>query len=675
MAIDPKKLNQEFKKRDGNLPDRHISVYDLDDMSFKMLNDSFNVRKDLGIVLDENGKVPVRDGVPRIFVMQPNENGVDTMKSLDDAGLKPGTREFWDQVQKGNVFAYPAGSEKPVQIQAEIKNFSKPKPLYSKPLDMESEATMPVDPAAQPYRKPGRFVRFLNSFIPSLRRRDCAIYREREKFAAIAKKRAAGMKQELDELEAADKIAAKIEQKQAEKDRAADLERSAGLRKKGKRFYLDTVAPKPVFHKEHEKDESSAKGHYTKAEFNSLDVIDRNYGDYSVGGTPLSEEEYGGIVLACSLDTGNTLAAYKVASGYDPTLYKTMTDMGFSEKETLEIITRKNYTLYADDQMKGDLRDSQGGVLPAAYKPGRKMAFEVLDKYKQGDMGPLAEKIKFEIEAHASTTCEIIGPLSNGARNHAEFTGALVDLLERDPALKKAAMDKGLKQKDIDVIKGLRAYSKALNAAEDAKVKIARAIADDEPLTLAEKQKYAKDILTANLMTAQMTVENTEYLASEQGFGAQLARFQQKSDLEAGEALNGWITNPSTRPFPPKGTFYKEQAFDIVTGMKPRYSQNPESVTDLADPANVAYIRTLADGVTENKLLADMPDRDFLKVLSTDGNVYTGSKLVEEADKVADRLRREELGIADEKEFEALNKSVNYGDKPKAGPGNNGPTA
>ena len=669
MPYDLKKLNGEFNPRRESIPPGYMSAMDVSNDTLSLINKLFDPLENLGIDIGEDGKVPEIDGVPRIFVMQPNENGIDSVHSLDAAGLKYGSREFWLQAQKGNVFAYPAGSDKPVQLKPEIYADKKPRHNFSKPVDMEAESTLPE---SQPYRKPGRLTRFINRFISGYRSRDCEIYRERSRFSEMAKKRSAGMAKEMSDLKIAEKAYAKRKEKQQQKDDMIDFERSANLKTHGKQFYRDLVAPTPVFHEEHEKvvDENgktTTNGHYTKAEFNELEKLDKRIEDYSVGGQQLTVDEYCGLVASCSHDTKNALKLFQKTDTYDRTLYKTMQDLGYSEQEILENISRQCSTFITDDQMKGDLRNNQGEVYGVAINPGRKQAFEVLDEYKKGNPAPLAGKIKFEIENLASTSSEIKDALTNGGRNHVHFCNSLAGLLDKDPALKEEAMKQGLKQKDIDAIKGLNEYSKAVGLREDARSAMAKAIYEDRELSYAEKQKYAKDILTANLMDTMIATQNYEFDKSGKTFNDEIDRMEQvaeKNGLDASGMLHHWKQKPEERPFPPKGKFYKDQAYKIVSGFKSKYNQHPEMITDLSDPENGKYIEDLTAGVAENHSLASMSTKDLFKALKNGSSVYSGAKLVDEADKVAEKMRLDELGIGDmaeEKEIDELNKSVDYG--------------
>ena len=92
------------------------TVLDCPDKVLKEINDDLDLKNDLGIYLDEKGKVPESAGIPRIFVMGLDKDGRDRRMSLEEAGVRYGSREFWQQAQQGNVFALPAGEATPVQL-------------------------------------------------------------------------------------------------------------------------------------------------------------------------------------------------------------------------------------------------------------------------------------------------------------------------------------------------------------------------------------------------------------------------------------------------------------------------------------------------------------------------------------------------------------------------------
>ena len=93
---------------------------------------------EMGIAL-ENGRVPNSNLViPRIYVLGTDEKGEDKPLRLSELNIKPGDKEFFEQVRMGNVFAYPAGQADPVQLQIETNQTTNlPEMSYSKPIAPE----------------------------------------------------------------------------------------------------------------------------------------------------------------------------------------------------------------------------------------------------------------------------------------------------------------------------------------------------------------------------------------------------------------------------------------------------------------------------------------------------------------------------------------------------------
>ena len=681
MAYDLNDLKGGYKERNKPLSEGEMSAMDMNDRNLELLNQGFRPLQNLGFELEEDGKVPVRDGVPRIFIMQPGEDGIDRVKTLDEAGIRTGTREFWNQVQKGNVFAYPTGSENPVQIQADIRPGRRPEAKFSAPLDMEDVHAVPEN---HEYREPNAFTRFMNRIFSGWRRKDCEIYRERQKFAANAEKRRKGMAAEQEELKAAEKVAAAKAEKEKQKAEYDKLEKAVSNKKNGKEFYRDLVAPQPKYHKEHSTEVENGTRFYTKEEFSSLQPIDKKIEDYSIGGKPLSMDEYCGLVVACSHSTKFVDEGFKFDSNYDPTLVPTLMNNGYTEKQAKEIIVNSYSTMISDDLMKGDLRYNQGIQLKPTVNPARHMTFEILDEYKQGKKDKLAEAIADGVKNAASVTDNYKSVPHNGACNHFEFSAAAADLLERDPELKDLAMKKGLKQEDVDAVNCMREYSKMDSKRNIAKAEIAKAVYEGRELSYQDKMQYSKDIINANIMESKLFGENLERERNGKEYGKvsdELLKNAEKDGLTVTAAMKSeWNAHPGTRPLPPKGKYYSDQVITIMSGRSYEFNKHPETLFEFSDPEDMMDCRMITEEIVTSKGLADMSVKDLNKAVNSPGNMLQGVKLVEEVDKAAQKISeqryREELGLDEPRVDTSLDKSFDLGHKePKAGPGIGGPIA
>ena len=676
MAYDLERFNNDelyfFQERleKGKVPQGQVSAMQMSDRSLELINRDFDPLGKFGIDIGEDGKVPEKDGVPRIFMLQKDENGIDRVKSLDEAGVKLGTREFWQQVQEGNVFAYPAGSEDPAQIQAKITNNSAPKVSHSFRVDMDS---VNMGPAGHEYKEPGFFTRLVNRVFKNFRKTDCEIYKERQKLAANSEKRSKGMDKEMEDLKVSEKKAAAKTEKQRQKEAYERLAKETGYKEKGKEFYKDLTAPTPKLHEEW----LTAPGKdrfYTQEEFNSLKPIDKNYGDFKIGGKPVSQDEYCGLVMVCSHDPANIDAAFKKESSYDDTLKQSLMNCGYSEKQANKIIVNSYSTMISDDIMKGDLRVNQGVHMEDSVNPGRHKAFEVLEEYQKGNKAPLAEKIAECITDTVSCTDEYTDCPVNGAFNHYEFAAATADILNRDPELKKMAMETyGLKQQDIDAVNGMREFSKMDTERGKAQTAIAKAVYEGKELSYQDKLKYTKDILTANILQGKFTGENQERTLKGKDIDKEQHRLTEQARKD-GLSLNqdtivNYAKNPGTRPLPPKGKLYEDQVIALMQGRKAEFNQHPETLFEMADPEAVKDARMIAEDIIERNGLADLSVKDLNKAINSPSTMYNGAKLMDmagkSAEKIAEQRKYEMLGIEDPaaQKNAALDKSFDLGNK------------
>ena len=658
----------EYKERlkPGTIPQEQMSALDMDDNMLGYIVRNFHPLKSLGIEIGEDGSVPVSDGAPRIFVLQTGEDGIDRMKSLDELGVKYGSRECWQIAQSGNLFAYPAGSSDPVQINARITKGNAPQIRVSAPLDIED---IHKTPANHEYREPGIITRFINRFVKSYRKTDCDIYRERQKFADIAARREKGKTAEMKELREAEKRYEEKTQHERDVENHRRLSKTTGYKAYGKQFYKDMVLPTPKHRPEHERDDAKQTfGFYSKEEFNSLEKLNNKLEDYSVGGQPISEDEYCGLVMICSQDPKFAEAGFKKTTEYDDTLHDTLVFNGFSEKEASRVLMSSYGTMVADDLMKGDLRNNQGAMLDCNVNPGRKMAFDVLEEYKKGNKQPLADKIAEGILSAVSTSDEYTTVPNDGAFNRMEFAAATADLMDRDPELKDLVMNnEEIDENDVSVIKGMREYSKADSARNTAKTAIAKALAEGRELSEIDKLNYARDIVKANIIESRLFAENTAKNREGREIDKETDRLKKLADdnnlVPTEKDKLKWKQVPKSRPLPPKGMYYKDQVIHIMNGRKIDYIDHPDLLVEAGDPKNIEDIDTLADSVVNKDGLSGLSTRDLMNTLNKNGSKYTGVKLIEEVGKIAQQKVSGKNAPEADKALDPLNTAVNYGHK------------
>lgn len=643
MAYDIKKLKGEpFPRYESDeAAEELIKIDMIDKFKMKKANEDLHLWNVLGIEPDAQGNLPKRGGAPSIFVMKKDENGVEKPTSLEDAGIKLGDRDFWHQAQLGNVFAYPAGSADPVQIKARFNSYI-PKVSVSAPIKPEN---MPIKRTAENaqhnYRAPNWFTRALNRVFPGIRTRDCEIYREQQRVKkemdTMGRRRMANgaIENENRGIPAGNEREKARQEKTDLQSKVSSLETGKSNKLDGKKVYLNMVAPQPVFMKEYED-----KGFYTKDDFNSVQKIDKKLEDYDFGGKPLSEDEYCGLVAACTLDPKNALPGYKLSPQYDPTLVESLKNFGYEEQKAKEIVVSSYTTMITTDLMKGDLRGTQGNVLSCTVDPARKDVFDLLDKYKQGDKEPLAKAIVRGISIAANDTGNRSKSTGGNIYNHCEFANATADLLERDPELKELAYKNGLEEGDVQALRGMTAMSKAVDDRQNAKIKLAQAALNGTQLTPEEKRKCAEEIVTANLMEGKVAAENYLQKKSADPSADETEKYQLKA-IEDGlqfdkDTLEYYAQHPEERPMPPKGKLYFDQVDKMVGGRIDEFNVHPDTLLNISDEDGVNEIKEIARKIVQKEGLANLDVKALNEKLVTKEKL-TGSEVVLKAEEALNK--------------------------------------
>ncbi len=193
MPYRPKKYTKEPQPRFLNQNDfrsyyaqPHIEelkkqtlISDADNKPFllKMLTTkSFAPMNDLGWKLEEGNRVPKDPGgLSRMCLIRQDKNGRDTLMAYDGQQLSDGTKlemkstEFWEQIQMGNVIAFPLGDTKPVQLQISGFDIEFSKPLEPSQIPMR-------DPEPPVPARPNGWKRFWHGIFKSAYKKDFEEY-------------------------------------------------------------------------------------------------------------------------------------------------------------------------------------------------------------------------------------------------------------------------------------------------------------------------------------------------------------------------------------------------------------------------------------------------------------------------------------------------------------------
>ncbi len=659
------------------------------------LDNNVDYLEKIGVKIGPDRKVPKKHGVPSIFILKKDAQGVERQVDLADAGIELNSREFWYQAQLGNIFAYPAGSTKPIQISARFSR-GHPDLNYSRPIDPDKipVAKSPAN-AGHVYRKPSWFTRQLNKLFPRLRKRDCEIYNEQESlkktFTDVSNLRGKGnrMNEELtDVLDEEEKLSGQKEKEQI----VSAMEYSQSSlqdREVGKQLYRDHTAPKPVFHEEYlqnfKKDEnykaknkhnsllSLGTGYYTKEMFGDMKPIDNDFGKYVIGGEPVTQDEYCGLVAGCSMKPEFAYEAYKKSSEFDATALETFKNMGYSEEKAKEILGRNVGTMIVTDHMKGNLRNSQGNVFKETISPAREEVFRILEEYKNGNKEPLAKVIQLGIETAVSETQNHTNMFGDNIYNQAEFAEAALGLMDRDPDLKDLAEKNGLEEGNVQALRGMAAMSRATAAREKAKVALAEGALGIKDLTEDEKRKYAEEIITANLMESKVYSENTLQNKQEDAARKENERLMMQAANDGlmltADQMAEYKKHPEKRPMPPKGKLYMDQAAVLVNGQHLKYNVHPDTMLELSDEQGVNDMKSLAAMIVKREGMAKMDIGDLNKALVVNKDKYMGSNLILKGETaihgtiLSNKQEQDRQKEVEADPYEALNTGVNYGYK------------
>ena len=203
---------------------RQAGLAPFTDAEAQTLTEMTNFYNDLGInsnhgafeasYIDPNSG---EKGTPRVFFTVPGANGVEEVKNLHDAGMQNWWgKDFWNLVQTGNVFVYPARSEKPCQLQLGKDEQG----------NWELSISRPLEAADMPKRvtpKPNGWQRFWNKIYSGFYKDVCQAYDKREQSAQSIENSVAKMeakRKRIDKSREADKVTkAEDHKKQMELDK------------------------------------------------------------------------------------------------------------------------------------------------------------------------------------------------------------------------------------------------------------------------------------------------------------------------------------------------------------------------------------------------------------------------------------------------------------------------
>ena len=620
---------------------KQFPIEDADPRLIDKLNEvSLHPISTFGLVLDEEGRVPSTNGVPRAFIMTRGEDGQEKMTGLNEAGIKFGSAEFWKQAQLGNMFVYPAGEIYPVQIDLDLTAPTSPNVSISKLIE---PSQMPVPKLKQP----GFFQRMLHRVNKNWASRETRNYyasleadkKNAEKFDKIARDRVRGMADEVKELRERE-AELEVEDRQSELEaRAQQAKKSHEAKRDGLKTYKNMTAPDPVFDKDVEKIGSDKKGLYSKEAFAKLRKIDANIADFKVGGEQISSEAYMGLVASCSMAPKNGENMFKAAQEYDPTALQCLKDAGIETEGFMKKYPFAHMTVaYMDFLDHNSLRDGEDNQFEAAVDPGRVDAVKLLQDYQSGAPGSkknMAEAITRGIKSASKLLGTDKINITNQMMKCGRIMNAAAELMEKDPQLKSIAMQEcGLTEDEYLSVRGFGTVDKADVKAADQASKLADSAAYGGKLTAEEKKQMAVDMISSRIMTQKLLHECKLNLKTNE---ANKAQDEKILKMREEATLDGLVAPYSPdRPLPPKGKLYNNQITVYHHLVADDHLTIPDTAVEIGRNGDKNY-RALAEHIVEKEGLAEMDAGELDAKLC--GEEYTGLALLDKGNAAAKEIQ------------------------------------
>ena len=653
--------------------------------------DFFN---NMGIILEKPGeKVPKSGDVPRLFIMDEKDL---TPKTLEEAGVETGSRQFWEIAQQGKLFGYPAGSKEAVQVQVKFLS-TEPRMYLSAPLTKSHEEfklnkrqPVPKD-LPDEVARPGFFARLMNRINSNWYKKENEDYRKyqaecdrierenREAKEAYDKEFLDG-KAKCEQLgkqmnEAANKAygpkrteADLKQEKEAfwtvrqQKDKAYEEKQLAdnATSAKFRADYLDEgiKTVQSFFGKQPRPLDQYAGKQYKVESFSQLKPVELPQ-DLKIGNSPVDEGLFTNLALHATMDknivTENYLEQKRKLGVADPE--GVLRSEGLSQEEVDKHCVRKGYGLIISDAFNSSLRSNFDGSYFKQIQGGRESAEKAIRAYQAGDVTPLAKIIAAAAE-NVSAGAKNETTVSQCSLNDARLTCELLDLLEEDQKLKAAAEQQGLTKKMIKDCRGLDLMRDLKKDCLEAESKLAQATAEHREMSQEEKKNCLHDIFKyrtaeASLKEELETKNNPELQnAANEVWSHMMPSPDRKAPLPshiAAEIVADHLTAKLLKSPSVFKELRKSQENALLAEIDEREPE-PDNLDKLAD-------------MTIEGMGLDQKSTDELTQLLVNNNGPTGKELLGEQGKI---MQKQQKAQEEEKALEQqLNNGVIYADGPQ----------
>lgn len=565
MSLDKSKLTENYKnpnyKRKGD-KEAYAKL-------LKSMEKSF---ADIGVYIKEEGVRKTKSGAPRFYEMTPTGRFKDALEN----GLDIKSEAFLDKLLKGNVFTFPAGEKKPVQITC-VSNAL----YFSKPLDriIPDPPKEPVKP--QMPEKPVKpaplsgWKRFLNTItFGGAYKKDVADFKEKtEQYTKDEEQWEKDFKKYEDDLDQYDedlkeynkekekyeglestqkdfdelKALRTDEEINAEKDREREEEQKQFQAVSNKENFassldakLDAISnfyrPKP----EQDLENTAAPGTevksgktYSQEQFDKLTEI--NIEGFKIGGKQITDDQFASLAMCAAM-----LPQYGGHVGLD----------GYSEgkatPEQMTVLRNTHYTcdLAQDKNPDGTYRprENSGRYFETAIQPGRLYAVQALVEHKMGRPEKLGQLIAYAAELQFTKSAHETIRQPQTLLNDVMVSRTL-DLLMSDADLLSAAKNAGLTGEEINAMKGAQMVADVWRENERAQKLLDLNNKVNQVQGLSENER-------AECIKARLSFESIEKNLQDKNRELQKSEGYDKCK----KTLENNITEVLQKPLPPRGS-------------------------------------------------------------------------------------------------------------------------
>ncbi|GEM_PF-4059428 len=638
----------------------------------------------LGIIRNDDKTVSSYSDVPRIFIMKTSEDGLsEEMADPGKLGIGIGSHEFWKQAQLGNVFAFPAGDDKPVQLQVDCRNGKDPKISYSKPLSA-SDFPPPPEP-----RKPNLWHKMW-SWASKNYAKICNDYDTWESKCRVnynncllnSSLRTGSGKLETEKKDAKRVMDYTVETERRNKniDALKTAKDHEEWKKKGLEIVKDIYKPVPEQHAELTykrsipgviDNEDHTEKLYTQEEFDKLKPYkDLNLENIKIGGKSVSEMEFCELAMMAGCQ-GKYSINNPLMTVQDPCMAEVFTNIvGLSEEEAKVAMAMSFDNVVNKDILEKSYRQGAGQAFESMTVPGREDAKNALEKYRPDDIESkkdLAKLLAFGVWRVNRSISTLGGRPNDNVQNYYRMSKCLTDLMDRDKDLKKLAVEAGMTEEDYKRVKNLHVIDKMHTGSLKAQQKLLTSALNNEPLPKEEKRQVLRDILKSSLVenTLHQEVETAKAPKADEALTKMMANsYDVPHVTELGE-------NPSPEKIKehakqqalfkdykqgkmaPGGKVWTQKVYIYQYPLVEYFKESPKTILNLGDPKKTASLDKMVDKIIDTDGLMNLPEDRLAEKIREDE--YRANEIVNKGNLAAQAIKAEQKAgepVAPEKDKE-----------------------